>query len=349
MEHGVRRQHGLVWVALLGGGLVAGCGGGSDGSGGGTDTTNDPVVISRSTAGPLTAQSLDAAGAGSAAGAGTSVLDQKPQAARAAAKAPVWTTAIAQAVRRVAGADVQVRPAGLASAANVSIGPNTIDCSDGGTVTATGSVALEGAISDGDQFTLVFDGCTESYGTLDGRLDLGIVSINPAGTLRVIDTSAIGLMLTVGRLSETVDGDLRVTIDNSVAGEGTIAFRSDVLGFTRRLDGSVRSSRRLNDYRLTSTTDTDSGDNSLTFSYSVSGDFPRLGEVSWAASTTRPLLTLGDDEHPSSGRIEVDGADDGVLEAVATEDGVDLAIDEDGDGVIDATRSLTWDQLDGYR
>lgn len=333
----------------LGGGLCAAalvsCGG--DGASG-SSTSESRVAVDAATAPAVSAQALDAGGAGSldafgAVGSGSSASAASgatPGTARLLTSLGRWTREAALGHNRATA---------QAAAQGVSIGPRTLACRDGGTVTVEGSAATAGRLSAGDHLGFRFDGCIERFATLDGTLDLTVVSANVALTLLVADVTADTLTARVGRSDEQLDGDLRVTVDERDSRESVVAVAGDSFRYARSVDGQLRASRTLLDYQARSVTDSGTGDTSTTFSYTVGGSFPRLGEVSWQASTLEPLVTPAGAALPVSGQIEANGAEGSSVAITVTATGLHLEIDSSGDGRVDDTRDLSWDEVDALR
>src|SRR4029453_3164691 len=123
----------------------------------------------------------------------------------AAAKAPL-SRAIGDAVRR-----------GITSARAIeTTSEDTIQCTLGGAITITTNIANEGTLTEGDVVSLGFGECTEEDGTLDGAVDLTMVSVtgdvaNPPFTVGM-DISIDQVSLVQGDSLVSADGGLDATL-----------------------------------------------------------------------------------------------------------------------------------------
>lgn len=323
---------------------LAGCGGGG---GGGGDDGPPPqalrVDVTPANAPIVTAQAIDAGRGdffGDALG-GVTGLQVRP-----AVRSETLPALLGDALRRVLdtqrgrvqAAGARVQPLATAS--------ERFACTAGGSVLVTVDVAVQGELSPGDRATLDFDACREDIAVLDGELSMRFVTVNSDLTRVVADATARALTARVGRFAQRADGSLRIETDESSATRAILRVTSDWFSLRRSVDGVTRTTRTLYDYDYRYEEILSSGRTSETFSYVASGQFPVLGEVSFAAATTAPIVTPGGAEFPSSGAATVTGRNGTTLDLVVVPTGVAWELDRGGDGSVEASGLRTWAQLE---
>lgn len=320
----IRGGHALATVSIAA--LLAACGGGG---GGAAPITQAPrVQITSENAPDVSAQAIDAGGAGSVGSFGSVTGSQSAATKTLAAFA-------GRASKQALGARA------LATATK------TFACSVGGSFTLTATVANPNAgPAAGDGLTATFNNCQEAFGTANGTLSMTFVQIDSAQTYVIADATLTTFTVSVGNVAERANGSIRLTSDERSATQTITEVSSGGFTFERLVAGQVRATRTLIDYQYRSVETNATGDSSETFSYTATGSFPRLGEVSWQANTTASVVTPGNALHPSSGAGKVTGASGRSVAITVIATGLHLDIDQTGDGVVDVTRDLTWAEVD---
>jgi hypothetical protein len=311
---------------------------------GGIDTAEPPaaqvaapaVVVSQANAARVAAEALQAVatslasvraseGTGSAAAAG--IASRKALVARALAQAGGVT---AQASRQ-----------------------DSFNCPGGGSATVTLTAAALAVLQAGDTLDFVFSFCKEGAVTTNGALKLKLVSIDTAatgGTKEVYDTVATNLDQTAGGVLERLNGAVRVTFDNElidtrIPGQVDTLATSTSSTMERRINGASKTTRTLQDLNLLRQ-DVDGTKTSASFvSFTATGTFPGLGEASFKVSTITAIIIPAGTFQPTSGEIQVVGANGTNLIIRIGADTVLLEIDTDGNGKADATVQRTWAQV----
>lgn len=329
-----RFLHLLPAVALA---ALAGCGGGGGGSsdGGGGDTIAPAVVITADNAPAVAAQAIDAGSTGFV-GDSIGLTGVQAQAdGRGAAIATGWRAA-AKALRGVRA---------IPQLVGVQIDA-TVNCPGGGTLSITGDVASEAALSIGDSVTLAFSRCVAEGGRVDGTLSFTVTAVNGDDTLLGATATARDFSATAFGITERVDGALSLRIDETDPALSVLRVTSTRLDFDRIVAGRVRASRTLFDYDYRGVTTVSTGVTDERLSFVASGTFRVIGEASFTVETLQPVSTPSGAEHPSAGVLRVTGAEGGTLTATVIADGLRIEVDDDGDGSIDTTLVRTWVDLD---
>ncbi len=311
--------------------LVVGACGGGGGGGGSAAPPAAPAVIDAGNAATIAREVLDAGlGAGSfgAAVGGGGIL--------AADGGPGAQAAGAARQRRTIQ---QVRP-------SVVMPAETFDCLVTGTVRLSGSVASADTLTAGDRISADFSACDDAEGTvLDGGLRIDVTAFS--GDI-FSDLYRLGARVTVTALTIDQDGE-------AVTGSGafdldldrTVPLRSDQTVSGARLE--TRSGDEawvLRDFAVTVLEDATGIQPQAR--YSGTGTLEGAGfEGAVDFVTVVPLLATGD-AYPADGEVLITGADGATIRATVLDDqAIQLAIDLDGNGVVDETQQLPWSTIGG--
>ncbi len=216
----------------------------------------------------------------------------------------------------------------------------TSSCEVTGTLTFSGRLASELTITAGDQINSIFNSCNDGEVTLNGTLNLGVTSFSGDASQGIfslgLDMTFTGYSILTSEFTMDVDGRLSSFIDLNTSRMMT-SVSSDL--FNTVTDGREQ---RLINYTLSSTTHFDSD----TFALETSGalDDERLGGlVSFETTESFTGMGIG---YPSSGIMTIEGANGSTvtLTALSSID-VMLAIDSNGDNIIDETIMTNWNAL----
>ena len=223
-----------------------------------------------------------------------------------------------------------------------AIHTETTNCDGGGSLVQVWNDADDNnQPSPGDSFELQFTGCSDGDGSfLTGRviLDQLAISGDPSG-----GGFSIGMRMTFDQVqvsdgtdTATLNGSLQVFL--AVTGD-EVAFRLDI---AVTLDGNGVAFGAGTSIALTSNTAT--GD----YTFEADGSFTddELGG-SIVYDTTEAFRGNEAQEYASSGTMVIRGANNTSITIVVLDvQQVRLDVDSDGDGQVDDSMTVTWQQLD---
>jgi len=211
-------------------------------------------------------------------------------------------------------------------------------CTGGGTVTLSGNIANPATLGANDTITFDFASCVEGDTTTNGRFSMRVTSFSgdlASGTFSfAVTTTLTSFQVTVAGETATVNGAVSVSISAS----GSMLSTTVTSGSISVVDGA--SSSTLHNYSSVHTLT--SGSFTLDVSGSLtSSDFS--GTVNF--STTALLQGMGD-AYAYTGQLLITGANGATIKVIVLDSAyVRLEVDSNGDGVVDATVDLTWDDL----
>ena len=223
----------------------------------------------------------------------------------------------------------------------VPVGPETVPCDFGGSVTTTGNVANPLTLSAGDRITLDYDACDDGVSVTDGLFSFtitsfsgdlasGVFSLGIAVDLAAFEVVAAGETV-------TADGDISVVLDMLSSPTFTVTLASSSLSV-----GSNGASHTLTAFSATQTID----QVTTAFTFDAAGTLTS-SEFSGAVNfdTIEVFMGTGVD-YPASGEMLVTGANNGTIRIIALDNVlVRLEVDGNGDGTLDAVIDTTWDEL----
>ncbi len=316
-------------LSVLGASLaIAACGGGGDAFGGGSQPSasfkidsSNAVATSR-TSYNAAVDSSDMAGIGGAAGF--------------SAGAPGGFQAAAYA-RSASGRILDV-------ISYVPFGPDVFPCAVGqGTVTLSGDIAVPGTLTPGDSFRIEYDFCDEGAGeVIDGLIDLTVADFSgdllSQMYLLAMDAVITDLQVATAADSVTGNGDATVTLDTLQAP----FVEAGVAGTSLRLDANA-SSETLSNYTSRQTFDGNQVPAEYTLAASGTLNSTQLpGNVAYG---TGPAFVGLGANYPHSGVLVVQGDASSVRLVAVDNQNVRIEIDTNGDGTVDETIEMTWDEL----
>jgi hypothetical protein len=326
---------GRVALVLMAAGISA-CGGG--GGGGGAAAPADLTSIDAGNADSIVREVLsagfDSGDFGVAAG-GSGIL---------AADGGSNALAVHMAGRRTIQAAGQMTGQAQPSA---SYGPERENCLVSGTITLSASLASTETLRRGDQITAVFEACDDGDGAVyNGQLRIDVQSFT--GDL-FADRYQLDSRLTMTNLAitedgrtETANGTLNVNMDLRTPNLESYSVTS-----TRFTLNSGGTAWTLHDLVLTFVDDY-RGDAWLT-TFSESGSLESsnfAGRVDYGTLT--PFQSV-DGNYPATGVLRIGGANGSSIVVTAlNEEELQLAIDWNGDTVVDETRLMDWSTVPGW-
>ena len=234
--------------------------------------------------------------------------------------------------------------AGPAGWFQAQIGPLTLDCEAGGTVTLSGEQNDPNTPTSGDSISMSFDNCESGAGeTADGSFEFVIDSISgnlDSGEV-VLSVAMVvsNLTLTDGSGTEFIDGRVNVEIDTSQPPQSSITVSGDSLTV-----GEDAITRTLADFITRATTNSGIAPPAYTIASSgsvMSSEFD--GEITYSTPVT---FEGSGDDNPYVGEFLIRGDGGASIRLIALDNVfVRLLIDEDGDGAEDHTIDTTWDAI----
>jgi hypothetical protein len=341
---------------------LAGCGGGG-GGGGGVGVGNvggvalQPLVIDQDNAMQVAAAVLDAVAIVQDLGSG-SVVPPIPVAATAGnfnALPPTLTEIIRDQIDRF---QLLRTPQPIAQVAAVEIPPTTFECIPGGTFTISGEIADETGtnLTPGDTLRISFSECDDGDGVvINGKLALVVVTgvdtdFTPPYDF-TFNTTLTNFSVTESGETFTANGDL--TLREAVTADG-LFIETEASGnrLTAKGDGETET---LKDYWIRGTLDVAAGD-AYTVESSGLRDCCATLESTLLGGTVDfeniEFFAGVGDNFPYVGVLFITGAiapfgnGDTSVELIALDElCVNLFIDENGDGGVDAGITTTWESL----
>lgn len=327
------------WRAVLCGAGVLGlaaCGGVDTGDAPAEQVAAPAVVVSQANAARIATEALQAVAQSLASVRATEGSD-----AAAVAGVSSRKTLVAKALAKAAGVTAQ------------GTQQQTLNCTGGGSVTATLTAATAGVLKPGDTMDFAFKLCKEGAVTTNGALNLKLASIDQAGaggTLEVYDTVATNLDQTVGGVVERQNGAVSVSfndelIEPRIPGELEIRAKSTSAATERRVNGVSKTTRTLQNLDVFRKDVRDTRTSTSFVSFTATGNFPTLGDTSFQVSTITAIIIPAGGFQPTSGEIQITGANGSNIIIRIGADTVLLEIDTNGDGKADALVQRTWAQV----
>ncbi len=313
---------------------------------GGVDTADAPaaqvaapaVVVSQANAARVATEALQAVAMSLA-----SVRATEGSGAAAAANIGSRKALVAMALAKAGGVTAQATQ------------QQSFNCTNGGSVAVTLTAAALAVLQPGDTLDFAFSFCKEGTVTTNGALNLKLVSIDAAaagGTKEVYDTVATDLDQTVGGVLERQNGAVRMTfndelIEPRIPGELETLAISTGSTVERRVNGVSKTTRTLQNLDVFRKDVQDTKTSTSFVSFTATGTFPTLGEASFQVSTITAIIIPAGTFQPTSGEIQITGANGTNVIIRIGADTVLLEIDTNGDAKADALLQRTWVQVFG--
>jgi hypothetical protein len=230
---------------------------------------------------------------------------------------------------------------GQSSYMQVPVGPETVPCDFGGTVTMTGDIANPLTLSAGDRITLAYAACDDGESVTDGTFAMTITAFSGdfvSGMFALgIAVDVTAFQVATAAETVTADGDISVTLN--ALSSPTLAV---TLASTSLAVGSNGASHELSGFAAAQNVNQATGE----YTFDAGGTIASSvfdGAVNF--DTTEAFAGVGV-EYPASGEMLVTGADNGTIRVIALDNVfVRLEIDADGNGTVDAVIDTTWEEL----
>lgn len=331
-----RLRHALACVPVL----LAACGGG--GGGGGTPPpTAAALTITSANQETVAADALDSATNISTAQTGTALVTGVQVATAAGAASLQLASAARKLVGMVSGAP--------ATAMGVAIN-RTLQCTQGGTLTITGSVSGASGVAGGDSVTFVANGCQEMVDnvltTMNGTLSVSIVAgsydssniVYPAHL--VMSLLATNFQIATPSAADLTHGDLRIDLTDTSSTSGSMILSGSSLTNSVTVGASTHASTLLG---LQQTITVNGNVVTDDVSAGIDTDNPGLGHVTYQLATTTPLTqTAG---AFTGGSLKVMGSHSALLLTATGADAFSLQLDANGDGAYEGAMATTVTEL----
>lgn len=217
-------------------------------------------------------------------------------------------------------------------------------CTGGGTVTIDATMRSEQALSNGDTMSVSAQNCVEDGETVNGKLSVTFSNLsgdmlNSSIFGATLDMRFTTLSITSGSEAVTVNGDMKVAINQASPTSNSLSISGQSLQATEQRSGSTIASVTLANYTMTGSTN----GNAITSaaSFALAGNSTALGQFSYTVKNVQPFVSTGR-AVPDSGALIVNGAGSSVTLTVVDSNNVRLDHSAKGDGVITQTNTLTW-------
>lgn len=231
----------------------------------------------------------------------------------------------------------------LRGVVSAPIGPETVPCTAGGSITISGELADPATLSPGDTISTVFANCDEGQGVIVDGTFAFTVNVFEGDLLG--ETFSLSVTLTLTNFMVTTNGEV-----SSVDGAVTLALDTSTTVTSVMMSGDSLTVSDGNDTGTLSNFSTTVSQDGSVFPAAFTMDSSATlsnsqfdGEVSY----TTPVPFQGfEGEFPFAGELLVTGAEGATILLIALDNvNVRLEVDLDGDGAVDETVDTTWDEL----
>ena len=220
----------------------------------------------------------------------------------------------------------------------------SLNCSGGGTVAIDATMRSQQTLSNGDTMSVSAQNCVEDGEVVNGKVSVTFSNVtgdmlNTSTFGATLDMRFTNLSIASGSEAVSVNGDMKVAINQTNAISNSLSISGQSLQATEQRSGSTVATVTLANYTMTGST---SG-NTVTSvsSFAVSGNSTALGQFSYTVKNLQPFVFTGRNV-PDSGSLIVNGAASSVTLTVADSNGIRLDYSAKGDGVVTQTNTLTW-------
>ena len=321
-----------ILVAAASATLIVACGGSNDGGQAGGGNTMAPATITAANA-PAVAGVVAEVALGQ--GIFTSIFSPSIPIAWSGANvavAPVMKPVLSAAMKSAAPPQLYAANAGRA------------DCAVSGTVDIQIDVSNPMEPSVNDTFIFQFTNCDDGVGTVvNGGMSVTITALggDPAtgNFLLGMQIEFSAFAVTEGGETTSATGSVGISIDTSNPPVTTISVSASTLVTT-----AAGTEEVLTSFSVEITEDASTFPAAVTVETSFTISSPRIGGAV-TVTTSLSLQSMGA-EYPFMGELRISGADGAVIVMIALDaNTVRLQIDIDGDGAVDDTTDMTWDEL----
>jgi hypothetical protein len=324
----------LSWAVLF---FLAACGGDGDDGGGTGGVTRTPLAIDANNYVTVATESVSAV---------SYVMDASEffTGAQVSSQRLLLDFARAQALR------LPQRFANVTPLPSGAVFTETETCSGGGSLAVTTNDVNGNEVLDvGDSITIVATNCVEFDSTMNGTM--GMLVTKMSGDLES-DVYDFGVTMTFTDLSVAMaegttvgNGTMAMEMAMTAPHTGSMSLRFDGLTMSGTYGGTPYS-RTMWDFDIA---DTYSLVNNMFHGSAVlSGVLgsTALDDEAVTLSTLQPMVSVGEDEYPSSGQILATGAANSKMRmTVQNATTVLIELDANGDGTYEAMITKPWSEL----
>ena len=216
-------------------------------------------------------------------------------------------------------------------------------CTGGGTVTIDANLHNQNTLSNGDTLTMTAFNCTEDGATMNGKLSITVSGvsgdvINSTTGAVTLATSFTNFSIASGSTSDTLSGDMKISLTATSSVDATFAISGASLLATEQRSGATVATRTLTGYSVTGSVHGSTV--SAAADFSVSGNANGLGQFAYTVKNLQPFVTTTTGV-PTAGSLIVSGAGSSVTATVVS-NGVRVDYSAKGDGVVTQTSTLSW-------
>lgn len=320
--------------------LLSACGGGGGSSG---TPTAGPAPVQGSTLSPIT--SANATRVAANAYAATSTISES---SASFSDALTGVSIDRPTIGAVTPTLNLVKRAYARSAGQVLAGITISEpCSGGGSLTIEANLRNQQTVSNGDTMVIVANRCIEDGDIASGTMratfsDISGDVLNSWVWSATLDTRYDNFSVTSGNESATVNGDMKIAVNQTSSTSSSVTVSGRSLQTTEQRSGTTIATRTLSDFSMTGST------RGLTITsaanFTMSGNTSALGQFSYTVRNVQPFVSFGG-SLPNSGALIVNGASTAVTLTVAGTNSVRLDLSDKASGAITQTNTLSWTEL----
>lgn len=220
----------------------------------------------------------------------------------------------------------------------------TQQCPGGGSLTIDATTSNANNVSNGDILKVTATNCVDGSDTLNGAF-----TVNFSGVTGNISTPVFGVTMdstftnfniVSGTDKVGVNGDMKVVLNQTSAGNNTIALSGNSLQTTEQQGTAAVVNRTITAYTVSGKTE--NGADSSAANFGLSGTSPKLGTFSYTVKNLAPFVFASATAVvPSSGSLIVTGNASSVT-ATVVPNGVRVDFSASGNGTITNTETVAW-------
>ncbi len=221
---------------------------------------------------------------------------------------------------------------------------NTKQCPGGGSITTDATISNSNGLSNGDILKVTAASCIDGSNTLNGTF-----TVNFSGVTGNISTPVFGVTMdstftnfsiVSGTDKVGVNGDMKVVLNQTSAGNNTIALSGNSLQTTEQQGSAAVVNRTVTAYTVSGKTE--NGADSSAANFGLSGTSPKLGTFAYTVKNLAPFaFASATAAVPSSGSLIVTGNASSVTATVVA-NGVRVDFSAAGNGTITNTETVAW-------
>jgi hypothetical protein len=216
-------------------------------------------------------------------------------------------------------------------------------CSGGGTLFIDGTLRNPDTFSNGDTISITASNCSEDGEVVNGGFSVTFSSVtgdlaNTSIGGATLNTQFKSFSVTSSGETSIMNGDMKIAVANTSATQSKADVSGTSLQAIEQKAGTTLTSLSMTNYNMYSSTNGRTKSNAATFS--LTGNSNGLGKFGYSVRNLQPFVTTG--ILPSSGALVVNGATSSVTATVLSGGNVRVDYSAKGDGVVTATKTLSW-------